>query len=325
MPTYSDIDSWRKRQRIRVSPFRILSVVYLGKLPITKNNHSKDYRLLRIFVTLCAMSESIKFQVEENGLAVLRVNRPQARNALNWAAQEAFAAAVTAVTHMTLSPNPTVRVLIITGSGDKAFVAGGDLIELGEYPQPEAGVRLNRVMGTALAQLTELPIPVIAAVNGDAFGGGCEILTACDLRLAAAHARFSFAQVKVGLTSGWGGTGRLVRLIGQSRAMELLLTTRLIDTNEAYRLGLIHRIVPPGEDLMAAAQDWAAQLIALPHDALASMKELVHTASHATLVETYWQETKLFTKLWASPNHLEALTAFREKRTPVFNAVNDEQ
>lgn len=258
--------------------------------------------------------DGIEFHVEEKGLAILRVNRPGARNALNWAAQEAFAAAVTAV-----SQAAAIRALIITGAGDKAFVAGGDLKELRAHPEPEAGARLNRVMGTALAQLTELPIPVIAAVNGDAFGGGCEILTACDLRLAAAHARFSFAQVKVGLTSGWGGTGRLVRLIGQSRAMELLLTARLIDAAEAHRLGLIHRLAPAGEDALQTARAWAAELLTLPQQALAFTKELVQTASHATLVETYWQETKLFTKLWASPDHLEALTAFREKRPPIFN------
>lgn len=260
------------------------------------------------------MSDGIEFHINPDGLALLMVNRPEARNALNWAAQEAFAAAVTAV-----SQAPHAHVLIITGSGDKAFVSGGDLKELADYPAVEDGARLNRVMGTALAQLTELPIPVIAAVNGDAFGGGCEILTACDLRLAAAHARFSFAQVKVGLTSGWGGTGRLVRLIGQSRAMELLLTARLIDAEEALRLGLVQRIVPPGESLHDVSLAWAAELIALPRHALAATKALVHTASHATLVETYWQETKLFSKLWASPDHLEALDAFRQKRPPRFN------
>ncbi|MCA9936651.1 MAG: enoyl-CoA hydratase/isomerase family protein [Anaerolineales bacterium] len=260
------------------------------------------------------MTDGIHFHVDDNGLAVLQVQRPQARNALNWAAQEAFATAVS-----TAARTPHIRVLLITGDGDKAFVAGGDLIELGAHPESEAGARLNRIMGTALARLTELPIPVIAAANGDAFGGGCEILTACDLRLAAAHARFSFAQVKVGLTTGWGGAGRLVRLIGQSRAMELLLTGRLIDAAEAHRLGLVHRVVPAGESVQDAARAWAEELITLPRHALASMKALVHVASHSTLVETYWQETKLFTQLWASPDHLEALNAFREKRPSRFN------
>jgi enoyl-CoA hydratase/carnithine racemase len=193
------------------------------------------------------------------------------------------------------------------------------LKELESSPEPEAGVRLNRIMGTALARLTQLPIPVIAAVNGDAFGGGCEILTACDLRLAAAQARFSFAQVKVGLTTGWGGTGRLARLIGQSAAMELLLTARLIDAPEARRLGLVQRIVPAGASVQDAAAAWAAELAALPREALASTKALVHAAAHSSLAVADRQETKLFTQLWASPDHLEALTAFRQKRPPRFN------
>ncbi len=260
------------------------------------------------------MTNGIHFHVNEDGLALLQVERLKARNALNWAAQEAFAQAVTAV-----AQTPHARALIITGSGDKAFVAGGDLKELAGHLEPEAGMRLNRVMSQALTQLTELPIPVIAAVNGDAFGGGCEILTACDLRLATPHARFSFAQVKVGLTSGWGGTARLVRLIGQSAAMELLLTGRLVEAAEAVHLGLIHRLVLAGQPVLDAARAWAMELMALPRQALANAKALAYLSAHANLAEAYAAETRLFTQLWASADHLEALAAFREKRAPHFN------
>ncbi len=260
------------------------------------------------------MTQPIIYEIMENGIAILRVNRPQTRNALNWEAQEAFA---TAVSHT--ANNQDLRVLIITGTGDKAFVAGGDLKELAKHPEPAAGERLNRTMSRALADLTELPIPVIAAVNGDSFGGGCEILTACDLRICAAHARFSFAQVKNALTTGWGGTGRLVQLIGQSQAIELLLTARLFDAQEAHRLGLIHRIVPPDEDILAAALSWANELTHLPKRALASTKALAHAAIHMPLPDTYTAETKLFIKLWSHPDHVEALNAFVEKRKPKFN------
>ncbi|MCP4423180.1 MAG: enoyl-CoA hydratase [Chloroflexi bacterium] len=259
------------------------------------------------------MTDSIVYETADN-IAILRVNRPQARNALNWAAQEAFAKAVTAV-----SQNPTIRALIITGTGSRAFVAGGDLKELSRNPDKTAGRRLNRIMGAALAQLTQLPLPVIAAVNGDAFGGGCEILTACDLRLAAAHARFSFAQVKVGLTTGWGGAARLIRLIGQSRTADLLLTARLFDAPEAQRLGLIHRIVPDGKDALTAARAWAAELTALPQPALAATKTLIRQAGRQPLSTAYQTETELFLKLYAQSNHLEALNAFIEKRDPIFN------
>ena len=260
------------------------------------------------------MTAPIITEINDNGIAVLRVNRPEARNALNWATQEAFATAVSQI-----AQNDSVRILIITGTGSKAFVAGGDLKELSHHPETAAGERLNRIMSRALAELTDLPIPVIAAVNGDSFGGGCEILTACDLRLCASHALFSFAQVKNALTTGWGGTGRLVQLIGQSQAIELLLTSRLFDAAEAYRLGLIHRIVPEGEDVLPAAIAWAEELLPLPKRALASTKALAHAAIHLSLPETYAAETKLFVKLWSQPDHLEALNAFVEKRKPEFN------
>lgn len=259
------------------------------------------------------MTAGIVYEVEEQ-IAILRVNRPEARNALDWAAQEGFAAAVTAV-----AQDPSIRILIVTGTGRQAFVAGGDLKELSRHPETAAGERLNRIMGAALAQLTELPIPVIAAINGDAFGGGCEILTACDLRMAAPQARFSFAQVSVGLTTGWGGTARLVHLIGQSRAMELLLTSRTFDAQEALQSGLIHRIAPPNSRVLDAARAWAVEMKALPRQALAATKTLVNHAAYSSLYQAYQVETEHFVKLWPQPDHLEAMAAFNEKRKPNFN------
>lgn len=259
------------------------------------------------------MQEGIEFWIENN-IAVLRVNRPEARNALNWAAQEKFAELVSAV-----SQNPSVRVLIITGAGDKAFVAGGDIRELSNHPETADAERLNRVMSAALHQLTTLPIPVIAAINGDAFGGGCEILTACDLRLAAPHVHLSFAQIRNAVTTGWGGTGRLVRLIGQARAMELLLTGRPFSAAEALHMGFIHRVIPLGEDLLHAALAWANELLLLPRYALAANKTLVHAAAMLPLAETNQLETALFTTLWPQPDHQEAVAAFLQKRKPIFN------
>ncbi len=259
------------------------------------------------------MSRSIEFDIDANGIALLRVNRPAARNALTWSAQEGFAQAVAAAARAT-----TARALIVTGTGE-AFVSGGDLKELAAHPEASAGERLNRVMSAALDGLIALPFPVIAAVNGDAIGGGCEILTACDLRLAAPQARFAFRQVHNGLTTGWGGGGRLVELIGQSRAMELLLTGRAIDAAEAQALGLLHRVVAPEEDVLAAAQAWAAELVRLPRRALAALKALVHAAAHLPPADTARLEAQLFINLWPSPDHLEAVAAFAQKRPPVFN------
>lgn len=255
----------------------------------------------------------IEFDVSRDGTALLRVNRPQARNALTWTAQEAFAEAVAAARR-----DEAIRALIITGTGE-AFVSGGDLKELARHPEPAAGERLNRVMSAALAELAELPFPVIAAVNGDAIGGGCEIVTACDLRLAAAGAQFSFRQVQNGLTTGWGGAARLVRLIGQSRAMELLLTGRVFGSAEAQALGLVHRVAPPGADALAEAQVWAEALSQLPRRALAAMKLLAHAAAHLPPDDADRLEAQLFINLWPSADHIEAMAAFAAKRPPVFN------
>jgi enoyl-CoA hydratase/carnithine racemase len=260
------------------------------------------------------MTQPIEYHVDESGIGLLRVNRPGARNALDWAAQDAFAAAVREA-----ALNDALRVLIITGAGRLAFVSGGDLKELIDHPEPAAGERLNRTMSTALSDLIALPVPVIAAVNGDAIGGGCEILTACDLRVAVASARFSFRQVQNGLTTGWGGTGRLVELLGQSRAMELLLTGRTLDAGTALELGLIHRIVGVDDDVVGAAQQWATDLAALPRRALAATKALVHAAGHLSLEDTNRLETQLFINLWPAADHLEAMNAFTQKRPPNFN------
>ncbi|MCB8979942.1 MAG: enoyl-CoA hydratase/isomerase family protein [Ardenticatenaceae bacterium] len=250
---------------------------------------------------------------QHEGIATLRVNRLEARNALNWTAQEAFAAAIEQV-----AVDTAVRVLIITGMSDKAFVSGGDLKELSEHPEREAAERLNRVMRDALVQLTRLPIPVIAAVNGDAFGGGCEILTACDLRVAASHARFCFAQVRNALCTGWGGTGRLVNLLGQARALDLLLTSRIFSAEEAQNMGFVQQVVEEGEELETAVSHLAQSLIKLPQHALAASKRLVYAASQSASEATNQLETTLFVDLWSQPDHLEALAAFRDKRSPVF-------
>ncbi len=261
-----------------------------------------------------ADAEVIQFQVDRQGIAVMQVNRPQARNALNWTAQQRFADLVTAV-----SLDSSIRVLIITGSGNRAFVSGGDLKELIHHPERAAGERLNRVMSTALSNLTGLPIPVIAAINGDAFGGGCEIVTACDLRIAAESARFSFAHIRNGLTTGWGGTGRLICLVGQSHALELLLTARLFSAEEARRMGLVHRIVSEQKDVLKSALAWANDLVALPREALAATKALAYAASNILLSELGGLEAEQFVRLWETSDHKEALVAFQQKRPPLFN------
>lgn len=259
------------------------------------------------------MSNEIILTIE-NEIATLTVNRPQARNALNWAAQEQFAAAVTAVGQQT-----AVRLLIITGQGEQGFVAGGDIKELVQHVQPADGARLHGIMSDALQQLSQLPMPVMAAINGDAFGGGCEILAACDLRIAKSSARFCLAQVKNGLTTGWGGAARLVSLVGPGRAMELLLTGRLFTAVEAQQMGLVHRVVATDVAWETAVAEWANELLALPRSALAALKQLVWASTWQTPAQVATLEQALFVQQWVHADHIEAMAAFLQKRPPMFN------
>lgn len=261
-------------------------------------------------------SRTVIFHVDSDGLAVLRINRPKARNALDWEAQDYFAACIKSI-----KVNERVRALIITGSGNDAFVSGGDLKEFLHNHDTQSGHRLSRVMSEALADLRVLTIPVIAAINGDAFGGGCEIVTACDLRIAGEETRFSFAQVRNGLTTGWGGTSRLVELIGLSRACDWLLTGRVFDAREAYQAGFLQRLVIADQDVLDVAREWAGELIELPAGALGAIKSLLYAAVTLPAEEMRKLETALFLAQWASPDHLEALAAFAEKRPPVFNQM----
>lgn len=258
------------------------------------------------------MPSSILYTEQTHDIAILQVNRPEASNALDWEAQEGFATAVSQA-----AANPP-RVLIITGTGERTFIGGGDLRQLSQHPEPEAGARLNRVMQSALRQLTELPCPVMGAVNGDAAGGGTEVLTACDLRLSVPTARFHFVQVRMGLTSGWGGTARLVRLLGQSQATALMLGAQSITAVEAHQLGFIHRLVPEGEPVLDTAVAWATHLAHLPRHALAAQKQLLQTTLSESLRESYQRESTLFRPLYAAPDNREAIAAFLEKRKPKF-------
>jgi len=265
------------------------------------------------------MTNEIVFEVNER-IGVLTVNRPESRNALNWAAQEQFAYLV-----RQCRKDVSLRGLIITGTGEKAFVAGGDIKELMADKEPNTGERLQRTMSKALQELTQLPFPVIAAVNGDAIGGGCEILTACDLRIAAAHSRFQFPQVRLGITTGWGGTGRLVRLIGQSRASDWLLTGRTIDAYEAERAGFINRLSSPEMNLMHLSMDMALALTQYPGQAMAATKSLISSAANLPLGEVYEAEKKLFTKMWLTDERFKAVRAIVEKREPMIDRPTEKQ
>ena len=253
---------------------------------------------------------------DEDGIVVVTVDRPEAANALTLSMQSALAETLVAVVDAA-----STRVVVLTGAGDRAFVAGADLRELagpGIAPDgPPDGARVAGSLHDALERLASGPVPAVAALNGAAMGGGSEIAVSCDFRIAAANAVISFRQVTMGLVTGWGGAGRLLRLVGPARARRLLLLGESIPADEALRLGLVDELVPPGEALPAALA-LARRLAALPPLAVGGMKQFLARLPSLDPAEARALEEETFTRLWASEDRQEAMRAFLERRRPVW-------
>ena len=245
---------------------------------------------------------------KENGLATITFNRPQVRNALNYQAfDEALEAAIDA------DADDTVRVLILTGAGDRAFVAGADIEELrARNTLTELGKRSaqRRVLANLLETMSK---PTIAAINGFALGTGLELAMACTIRIASDNARFGQPEINLGIMPGNGGSQRLPRLVGEGRAMEMILTGDLINAQEAYRIGLVNRVVPQTE-LMHQVKELAAKSPL----AVKLAKNAIHTGFNMSLGEGIEYENKLFAILCGSQDKQEGMNAFLEKRQPDF-------
>jgi enoyl-CoA hydratase len=252
--------------------------------------------------------------IEKNGaIAQVTLNRPDVLNALNkqtiidlTAAMEAFRA------------DDTIRGLILTGSGDKAFAAGSDIDELSQLTPPEA--KAMALQGQALMDLIEnLGKPVIAALNGYAIGGGCELALACTMRIAAEHARLSQPEVRLGLIPGFGGTQRLPRLIGKGRALQMILSGDMTDAQEACRIGLVDEIVPK-DKLIGRAE---AILLTIASNAPLAVRfslEAVNHGMQTTQEQGLRLEATLFALAAATEDAKEGTAAFFERRKPNFNA-----
>ncbi len=245
-----------------------------------------------------------------DGVGMLTIDRPDVRNSLNWEAQREFAAAV-----QEAAERDDIRVLVITGSGD-LFVAGGDIKDQISHFDVETGQQLRSIMGAALQALVEMPKPTIAAINGNAYGGGCEIITACDIRIMDARAKLQFVHARMGLTTGWGGGARLIHLIGASKALNYLLTARVIDAREALASGLVNEVVIASESAADRAFTIARNMLELSPSALGALKQMVWRS--ADLERGYSAENELFLQQWKHPDHVEAVQAFIEKRKPSF-------
>lgn len=248
----------------------------------------------------------------EGELAVLTLDRPEALNALSFDLLRALRVRLDEVDAL------GVRALIITGSGNKAFCAGADIAELRDRSLAEerAGSELGQ---SVFAKLSRLRVPTIAAINGYAFGGGLELALACTFRIAVAQAKMGLPEIKLGLIPGYGGTQRLPRLIGEAKAMELILTGRSIDAPEALELGLVNRIAD--EDLMTSARAFAREFTGYGLLALQLARDAIARSSDTSLAEGLKIEADLSTLAYRTRDADEGLSAFLEKRKPVFRDV----
>lgn len=241
-------------------------------------------------------------------ISVLRFNRPDALNALNIATMQQFAEAV-----QSLVERDDLRAVIVTGAGERAFSSGGDLYELAQRPTADDARHFITIMGDALLGLERLPVPVIAAINGYALGGGSEIALACDLRIVDEAARMGFVQINMGLTPGWGAGQRLLRLVGYSRAMQILLEGRVMTAGELQANGLVNDIVPAGKALDAALS-LARQIASRPPDVVRGIKALLQAGLNAPYDHALRVERDIFPPLWAADAHHQAVEAFLKRQ-----------
>jgi enoyl-CoA hydratase len=244
-------------------------------------------------------------------IATVTVNRPEKLNALNARAKEELRACFAS-----LKTDPSVDVVIITGAGEKAFVAGTDIGELRALDSA-SGKEFSEQGQAVFDAIANLGKPVIAAVNGYALGGGCELALACHIRIASSGAKFGQPEVNLGIIPGYGGTQRLARLIGRGRAMEMILTGVQIDAQEALAFGLISRVFPPTE-LIARARGMAALIASMGQTAVRMALKAVNMTEETPLGEGEKLEASLFGLCCGTNDFREGTAAFLEKRKPRF-------
>ncbi|HEX3472394.1 MAG TPA: enoyl-CoA hydratase-related protein [Silvibacterium sp.] len=254
--------------------------------------------------------ENILVEVSEP-IAVLTLNRPKVLNALNAATLRELSGALEE-----LVSNPAVRAILLTGSGEKAFAAGADIQELAQVSAIE-GQQLALRGQHLFDRIENCGKPVIAAINGFALGGGCELALACTLRIASETAKFGQPEVKLGLIPGYGGSQRLPRLVGKGAAFKLLLTGDIIPAVEALRIGLVEEVVPPA-DLLPRAQQIAKTIAAQAPLAIEKCLEAVHTGYDLPLDQALAHEAALFGLCCGTADKAEGTRAFLEKRVPVW-------
>ncbi|MDN5323359.1 MAG: enoyl-CoA hydratase [Clostridia bacterium] len=255
-------------------------------------------------------NKNVLFENQE-GIGIITINRPKALNALNIDVFNELSPLLDEI-----AKDNSIRVVIITGSGEKSFVAGADITYMLPMSSPE-GKAWGEVGQGVFNKIEKLPQPVIAAINGFALGGGCELAMACDIRIASEKAKFGQPEVGLGIIPGFAGTQRLPRLVGKGRAKELLFTGDMIDAHEAYRIGLVNKVVSP-EELMDAAKGMAKKIMKHAPYAVQLCKEAVNVGMEVDLETGSKYEGALFGVTCATEDKKEGMTAFVEKRKPNF-------
>ena len=242
----------------------------------------------------------------EGQIGIITINRPKALNALNSTVLEELDKTLDAVDLQ------TVRCLILTGAGEKSFVAGADIGEMSTLTKAE-GEAFGKKGNDVFRKLETFPIPVIAAVNGFALGGGCEISMSCDIRICSENAVFGQPEVGLGITPGFGGTQRLARIVGTGKAKEMIYGARNIKAEEAYRIGLVNNVYPL-EELMPAAKKLAATIARNAPIAVRNCKRAINEGLQVDMDQAVVIEEKLFGNCFETYDQKEGMAAFLEKR-----------
>lgn len=253
------------------------------------------------------MSDVVLSQKRGN-VGLITINRPEALNAVNTAVMDGIIAHT-----KTFDEDSDVGCIVITGEG-KAFIAGADIKEMQEKSYMDMFLADKQSQWESFANTRT---PIIAAVNGFALGGGCELAMMCDMIFASDKAKFGQPEIKLGVTPGWGGSQRLTKAVGKAKAMDLILTGRMMDAEEAERAGLVARIIP-ADDLMAETMKTAEAIAGYSTPSVYIAKEQVNRAFETTLAEGLRFERRTFYSLFATEDQTEGMAAFSEKRKPDF-------
>jgi enoyl-CoA hydratase len=257
--------------------------------------------------------KNIKFEKEES-IAIVTIDRPKALNALNHEI-------IGELHHLfdTISEDSSIACVIITGAGEKAFVAGADITELSILDVISGRALCDRGQGLLL-KIENLQIPVIATINGFALGGGCELAMACDIRLASENAKLGQPEVNLGIIPGYGGSQRLPRLVGMGKAKQMILTGDIVAAAEAYRIGLVDEVYPLA-DLLPKAKEMAKKIASKAPLAIRAAKEAINLSLNVALADGLRHEASLFATLCASDDKIEGTKAFLEKRKAEFKGI----